>query len=64
LAKARTIATSHRDEHGEEINPNQMAVRLRVPTPIATDILTHLRNNAPTAANTTPHNGSTVKATA
>ena len=41
-----------------------MAVRLRVPTPIATDILTHLRDNPPTAATTRPHNGSTVKTTA
>ncbi len=64
LSNARTIATSHRDEHGEDINPNQMAVRLRVPTPIATDILTHLRDNPPMAATTRPHNGSTVKATA
>jgi hypothetical protein len=61
LANARTIAASHRDEHGEDINPNQMAVRLRVPTPIATDILTHLRTNPPAAANTKPHNGSTVR---
>ncbi len=64
LSNARTIATSHRDEHGEDINPNQLAVRLRVPTPTATDILTHLRDNPPTAATTRPHNGSTVGATA
>jgi hypothetical protein len=63
LSNARTIAASHRDEHGEDINPNQMAVRLRVPTPIATDILTHLQNRPPTAASTRPHNGSTVGAT-
>jgi hypothetical protein len=60
LSNARTIATSHRDEHGEPINPNQMAVRLRVPTPIATDILTQLQDNPPTVASTRPHNGSTV----
>jgi hypothetical protein len=58
LSNARTIAASHRDEHGTDINPNQMAVRLRVPTPIATDILTAI--NQPTPANTRPHNGSTV----
>jgi hypothetical protein len=64
LSNARTIAASHRDEHGEDINPNQLAVRLRVPTPIATDILTHLTTTPPTAATTRPHNGSTVGATA
>ncbi len=58
LSNARTIAASHRDEHGTDINPNQMAVRLRVPTPIATDILTTI--NQPTPANTRPHNGSPV----
>jgi hypothetical protein len=58
LANARTIAASHRDEHGTDINPNQMAVRLRVPTPIATDILTTI--NPPKQASTKPHNGSTV----
>jgi hypothetical protein len=60
LANARTIADSHRDEHGDDINPNQMAVRLRVPTPVATDILTHLRDHPPAAANLRPHNGSTI----
>jgi hypothetical protein len=60
LSNARTIAASHRDEHGEDINPNQMAVRLKVPTLIATDILTQLRDNPPASANTRPHNGSTV----
>jgi hypothetical protein len=30
LSNARTIAASHHDEHGEDINPNQMAVRLKV----------------------------------
>jgi hypothetical protein len=37
-----------------------MAVRLKVPTLIATDILTQLRDNPPASANTAPHNGSTV----
>jgi cell wall-associated NlpC family hydrolase len=58
LSNARTIAASHRDESGEDINANQMAVRLRIPTPIATDILTAI--NQPTPASTKPHNGSTV----
>lgn len=61
LANARTIAVAHREEHGDDINPNQMAVRLRVPTPVATDILTHLHTNPPAAANTRPHNGSTLE---
>ena len=58
LNNARTIATAHRDEHGETIKPNQLAVRLRVPAPIATDLLTHL--DEPTPATTRPHNGSTA----
>ncbi|OJF10394.1 hypothetical protein [Couchioplanes caeruleus] len=64
LANARTIAVSHRDTHGEDIKANQLAVRLRVPTPIAADILTQLTDNPPTAANTKPHNGSTVEVSA
>jgi outer membrane biosynthesis protein TonB len=60
LSNARTIAASHREQHSEDINPNQMAVRLRVPTPIATDILTALATNPPAAATTRPHNGSTI----
>jgi hypothetical protein len=64
LTNARTIAVSHRAEHGEDISANQMAVRLKVPTLIATDILTQLRDNPPTAANTKPHNGRTVGASA
>jgi hypothetical protein len=60
LSNARTIAASHRHEHGEDIKPNQLAVRLRVPTPQAADILTHLHNHPPTPATTRPHNGSPV----
>jgi hypothetical protein len=60
LSNARTIAASHRDAHGEDINANQLAVRLRVPTPTATDILTQLETHPPAAPNTRPHNGSTV----
>lgn len=61
LSNARTIAASHRDVHDEDINPNQLAVRLKVPTTTATDILTHLRNNPPVPATTRPHNGSTIE---
>jgi hypothetical protein len=64
LANARTIAVSHHAEHGEDINANQMAVRLKVPTLTATDILTQLRDTPPTAATTTPHNGNRVGAPA
>ncbi|WP_308016563.1 hypothetical protein [Jidongwangia harbinensis] len=64
LANARTIAASHRHEHGEDIKPNQLAVRLRIPTADAADILTQLTDNPPTAATTRPHNGSTVGANA
>ena len=60
LSNARTIAASHHDAHGEDINPNQLAVRLRVPTPIATDILTQLHTDPPAAANTKPHNGTAI----
>ncbi|RZU49332.1 hypothetical protein EV385_1077 [Krasilnikovia cinnamomea] len=60
LSNARTIARAHRDERGEDINPNQLAVRLRVPTTTATDILTHLHTNPPTPATTRPHNGTTL----
>jgi hypothetical protein len=64
LSNARTIAVSHRADHGEDISANQLAVRLRVPTPTATDILTQLTVNPPAAPNTRPHNGSTVGVTA
>jgi hypothetical protein len=64
LSNARTIAVSHRAEHGEDISANQMAVRLKVPTLIATDILTQLRDNPPASATTRPHNGNPVGATA
>jgi hypothetical protein len=60
LANARTIAASHRHEHGEDINPNQLAVRLRVPTADAADILTQLQNNPPIPATTKPHNGTRI----
>lgn len=64
LTNARTIAASHRHEHGQPINPNQLAVRLRVPTNDAADILTHLETHPPIPATTKPHNGSRIGATA
>jgi hypothetical protein len=62
LTNARTIADAHRAEHGEPITSGQLAVRLKVPTMIATDILTLLEHGPTT--NMQPHNGSTVGATA
>ncbi|MEV6492241.1 hypothetical protein AB0M20_27005 [Actinoplanes sp. NPDC051633] len=62
LANARTLAVSHRAEHGEDISATRLAVRLRVPTADAADILTQLQH-PPTPATTRPHNGSTVATT-
>jgi hypothetical protein len=64
LSSARAIATSHRDSHDEPINKNQLAVRLRIPTATADDILTYLENHPVTPATTRPHNGTTIGATA
>lgn len=60
LANARAIAASHNADHGEPINPNQLAVRLRVPTHVAADILKQLADNPPKPATTRPHNGTPV----
>ncbi|MEU5906146.1 hypothetical protein ABZ780_17420 [Micromonospora sp. NPDC047467] len=62
LSNARIVATAHEKAHGEPITPGQLAVRLRVPTATAADILTAL-NTQPTT-NNRPHNGTTVGATA
>ncbi|SCG43777.1 DUF2637 domain-containing protein [Micromonospora inositola] len=61
LPGARIIATAHEKAHGEPITAGQLAVRLRVPTTTAADILTAL-NNPPTINR--PHNGTAVGATA
>ena len=55
LSGARIVATAHEKAHGEPITPGQLAVRLRVPTQTAADILTALTtqptiNNRPTTA--------------
>jgi hypothetical protein len=60
ISQARAFAASHRDTHDEPINPNQLAVRLRVPTSTAADILTQL-DTPPTPATTRPHNGTTIE---
>ncbi|MEW2380248.1 hypothetical protein AB0883_29655 [Micromonospora sp. NPDC047812] len=62
LSNARLVATAHAKTHGEPINPGQLAVRLRVPTATAADILTALTTE-PTI-NDRSHNGTTVGATA
>ncbi|MFG3705564.1 hypothetical protein ACGF7U_12640 [Micromonospora sp. NPDC047670] len=62
LSNARLVATAHAKTHGEPISPGQLAVRLRVPTATAADILTAL-NNQPTTNNKT-HNGTAVGAIA
>ena len=59
LTNARSIAQAHHDEHGEPITPGQLAVRLRVPTPTASNILTTITDPAPNAR---PHNGVPVGA--
>lgn len=62
LPGARIIADAHEKAHGEPITAGQLAVRLRIPTQTAADILTALNN--PTTINNRPHNGTAVGATA
>ncbi|GAB3332608.1 hypothetical protein GCM10027452_05930 [Micromonospora halotolerans] len=62
LPGARIIADAHEKAHGEPITAGQLAVRLRVPTNTAADILTALTTN-PTINDKT-HNGNAVGATA
>ncbi|TQJ21925.1 hypothetical protein FBZ33_2158 [Micromonospora sp. A202] len=62
LSNARIVATAHAKAHGEPITAGQLAVRLRVPTAKAADILTALDN--PTPINDKTHNGTAVGATA
>ncbi|MEU7839987.1 hypothetical protein AB0B39_03355 [Micromonospora sp. NPDC049114] len=63
LSNARIVATAHEKAHGEPITPGQLAVRLRVPTHTAADILTALTNQ-PSIINDKTHNGTAVGATA
>ncbi|MEU0156751.1 hypothetical protein [Micromonospora fulviviridis] len=62
LSNARLVAAAHEKAHGEPINPVQLAVRLRVPTGTAADLLAALNN--PTTINDKTHNGTAVGATA
>ncbi|MFC0005514.1 DUF2637 domain-containing protein [Micromonospora siamensis] len=63
LSNARIVAGAHEKAHGEPITAGQLAVRLRVPTNTAADILTALNSN-PTTNNDKTHNGTPVGATA
>ncbi|SCG80624.1 Protein of unknown function [Micromonospora echinaurantiaca] len=63
LSNARIVAAAHEKAHGEPITAGQLAVRLRVPTTTAADILTALTTNQPTINDKT-HNGTAVGATA
>jgi hypothetical protein len=56
LPEARIIADAHQRAHGTPITPGQLAVRLRIGTKAADDILNQLAT-IPTTANTQPHNG-------
>jgi hypothetical protein len=56
MPQARIIATAHHATHGTRITPGQLAVRMRVGTDIAEQVLDAL-TDIPTAANTAPHNG-------
>lgn len=62
LSNARIVAAAHERTHGEPITAGQLAVRLRVPTHKAADILTALTNQPTT--NNHQHNGTAVGATA
>lgn len=62
LPGARIIATAHEKAHGEPITAGQLAVRLRVPTTTAADILTAI--NTQLSINDKTHNGTAVGATA
>ncbi len=54
LPQARIIAQAHHASHGNRITPGQLAVRMRVGTDIAEQILDAL-GDIPAAANTTRH---------
>jgi hypothetical protein len=56
LPQVRIIARAHHATHGTRITPGQLALRMRVGTDIAEQILDALAD-IPTAPNTTTHNG-------
>jgi hypothetical protein len=61
LPGARLVVDSHRQAHGEPITPGQLAVRMRVPTTTAEQILNHL-NQLIKPTTTGPHNGAPIGA--
>ncbi|MEU4623097.1 hypothetical protein AB0G04_24380 [Actinoplanes sp. NPDC023801] len=62
LNNARTIAASHRETNGNDINAGQLAVRLRVSSAIARDLLAKLESHPTLPENTRPHNGTPIGA--
>jgi outer membrane biosynthesis protein TonB len=62
LNNARTIVASHRETNGNDINAGQLAVRLRVSSAIARDLLTKLESHPTLPDNTRPHNGTPIGA--
>ncbi|MEV1075868.1 hypothetical protein [Micromonospora parva] len=62
LSGARIVASAHEKAHGEPITAGQLAVRLRVPTHTAADILTALTTQP--SINDKHHNGTAVGASA
>jgi hypothetical protein len=62
LPNARRVVEAHRHAHGEPITPGQLAVRMRVPTTTAENILDQLDKATTTPAAKT-HNGSPLRTT-
>ncbi|MEU4162548.1 hypothetical protein [Actinoplanes sp. NPDC026670] len=62
LNNARTVVASHRETNGNDINAGQLAVRLRVSSAIARDLLTKLESHPTLPDNTRPHNGTPIGA--
>ena len=60
LPGARIFAEAHHQAHGQPINPGQLAVRMRIDTTIAEQILGEL-SKVGTPANVAPHNGTPIE---
>jgi hypothetical protein len=59
LTGARLVVDAHRQAHGEPITPGQLAVRMRVPTTTAEQILDRL-DQLTKPATSTAHNGAPI----
>jgi hypothetical protein len=59
LPQARIYAQAHQSAHGTPITPGQLAVRMRVGTDLAEQILNQL-DTIPTTPNREPHNGTPI----